>query len=81
MTASLKTNNCYLCSYLCSTLNAFHDGPDLYASTMNKFHVNLSEMDGKWYLMIKGLPYPIKYCPNCGRKLDENTKYEMTDWL
>lgn len=54
---------------------------DLYASTMNKFHVNLSEMDGKWYLMIKGLPYPIKYCPNCGRKLDENTKYEMTDWL
>ena len=52
MTASLKTNNCYLCS----TLNAFHDGPDLYASTMNKFHVNLSEMDGKWYLMIKGLP-------------------------
>lgn len=81
MTASLKTNNCYLCSTLCSTLNAFHDGPDLYASTMNKFHVNLSEMDGKWYLMIKGLPYPIKYCPNCGRKLDENTKYEMTDWL
>lgn len=64
-----------------AALNAFHDGPDLYASTMNKFHVNLSEMDGKWYLMIKGLPYPIKYCPNCGRKLDENTKYEMTDWL
>lgn len=73
----INQNNCYLCS----TLNAFHDGPDLYASTMNKFHVNLSEMDGKWYLMIKGLPYPIKYCPNCGRKLDENTKYEMTDWL
>ena len=21
------------------------------------------------------------HCPNCGRKLDENTKYEVTDWL
>lgn len=38
----INQNNCYLCS----TLNAFHDGPDLYASTMNKFHVNLNEMDG-----------------------------------
>ena len=71
------SNNCYLCS----TLNAFHDGPDLYAPKMNRFHVNLNEQDGKWYLTINGLSYPIKYCPNCGRKLDENTKYEMTDWL
>lgn len=23
----------------------------------------------------------IKYCPNYGRKLDENTKYEVTEWL
>ncbi len=75
--APTLSNNCYLCS----TLNAFHDGPDLYASTMNKFHVNLNEMDGKWYLAINDLFYPIKFCPNCGRKLDENTKYEVTDWL
>ena len=23
----------------------------------------------------------IEYCPNCGRKLDENAKCEITDWL
>lgn len=31
--------------------------------------------------MIKGLPYPIKHCPNCGRRLDKDAKFEMTDWL
>lgn len=32
------SNNCYLCS----TLDAFHKGPDLYAPKMNRFHVNLN---------------------------------------
>lgn len=67
--------------YLCGTLNYFHDGPDLHAPKMNNFHVNLNELDGKWYLMINNLPYPVKYCPNCGRRLDEKTKFNEFDWL
>lgn len=67
--------------YFCGILDAFHKGPDLYAPKMNRFHVNLTKMNGKWYLSINGLSYPVKYCPSCGRKLDENTKYEVTDWL
>lgn len=75
-----KTTRCYLCG----VLNPFHDGPDLYApkmTKMNKFCVNLNELDGKWYLMINGLPYPVKYCPNCGRKLDEKAAFDVVDSL
>lgn len=71
--------------YLCGTLNAYHDGPDFRAAIdlpKNKRHfVNLNEIDGKWYLMIDGIPYPVKACPSCGRKLDENTKFKVTDGL
>lgn len=67
--------------YLCETLNYFNDGPDLYAPKMNRFHVNLNELNGKWYLMINGYPYSVKYCPNCGRKLDEWTTFEVKDSL
>lgn len=67
--------------YLCRTLNAFHDGPDLYAPKMNEFHVNLNEQDGRWYLMINVFSYPVRYCPHCGRRLNGNTKFEITDRL
>lgn len=66
--------------YLCGTLNAYHDGPDLHESN-GAPHVCLIELDGKWYLMVEGFPYPVRYCPNCGRKLDENTKFTVTDGL
>lgn len=66
--------------YLCATLNAYHDGPDLYESN-SALHIYLNELDGKWYLMVDGLPFLVKHCPNCGRKLDENTKFKVTDGL
>lgn len=76
---TMKTNETGC--YFCGVLDAFSKGPDLYAPKMNRFHVNLTKINDKWYLAINGLSYPVKYCPNCGRKLDENTKYEVTDWL
>lgn len=73
----MSENNCLICS----TLNFFHNGPDLYASSMLSKHVNLHEKNGKWFLMIADHPYPVKYCPYCGRKLDKNTKFEVTNSL
>lgn len=32
--------------YLCATLNAYHDGPDLYESN-SALHTYLNELDGK----------------------------------
>lgn len=71
--------------YLCGTLNAYHNGPGLSPtrnfSRIKRPHIGLNEFDGKWYLIADGVPYPVKHCPNCGRKLDENTKFTVTDGL